>query len=63
MADGICYEEVKIKTLPSSANASKTFKKVYSFKEVKIYIDNIWYNCNVYIVRRNDCSCDVWFEY
>ena len=34
LADGICYEEVKDRMMPTSANAVKTFKTIYTFKEV-----------------------------
>eukprot|EP00347_Sterkiella_histriomuscorum_P022605 403337853 len=35
LSDGICYEEVKERNLPTTANAVKTFKKVYNFSDLE----------------------------
>jgi len=31
LSEGICYEEVKERSVPTTANAVKTFKNVFTF--------------------------------
>jgi nucleotidyltransferase/DNA polymerase involved in DNA repair len=35
LSEGYCYEEVKVKTNPTSSNAVKTFKSINTFKELE----------------------------
>jgi hypothetical protein len=47
LSEGICYEEVKERSIPSSANAVKTFKKVTTFEELEKMIVLVMMDLNL----------------